>query len=95
MLLQANEHGANLVNIAQIFQRSGTVLVSFAETGIVDANDIVLKRIGYWPNGSEFEVYALTFHIGSDPSAGSTCCWLSSLFMWVRCLRASWMPRRR
>ena len=69
-VLQANEGGANLVNIAQIFQRSGTVLVSFAEAGIVEANDIVLKRIGYWPNGSEFEVYALTFYIGSDPVSG-------------------------
>ena len=69
-VLQANEGGADLVNIAQIFQRSGTVLVSFAEAGIAEANDIVLKRIGYWPNGSEFEVYALTFHIGSDPVSG-------------------------
>ena len=69
-VLVANEGGADLVNIAQIFQRSGTVLVSFAETGIVEAQDIVLKRIGYWPNGSEFEVYALTFHIGSDPISG-------------------------
>ena len=69
-VLQANESGADLVNIAQIFQRSGTVLVSFAETGIEAPTDIVLKRIGYWPNGNEFEVYALTFHIGSDPVSG-------------------------
>ena len=69
-VLQAGSNGADLVNIAQIFQRSGTVLVSFAETGIVEAQDIVLKRIGYWPNGSEFEIYALTFHIGSDPISG-------------------------
>ncbi len=69
-VLQANEAGLDLVNIAQIFQRSGTVLVSFAETGIETANDIVLKRIGYWPNGSEFEVYALTYYIGSDPLSG-------------------------
>ena len=69
-VLQANENGADLVNIAQIFQRSGTVLVSFAEAGIVKANDIALKSIGYWPDGSEFEVYALTFYIGSDPISG-------------------------
>lgn len=69
-LLQAKESGADLVNIAQIFQRSGSVLVSFAETGIEAASDIVLKQIGYWPNGSEFEVYALTFYIGSDPISG-------------------------
>ncbi len=69
-VVQANEDGADLVNIAQLFQRSGAVLVSFAETGIEEASDIVLKRIGYWPNGYEFEVYALTFHIGSDPISG-------------------------
>ena len=69
-VLQANANGGDLVNIAQIFQRSGTVLVSFAATGIEEPHDIVLKRIGYWPDGNEFEVYALTFHIGSDPVSG-------------------------
>ena len=69
-VLKANEKGEDLVNIAQIFQRSGTVLVSFAEAGIESAFDLVLKRVGYWPNGSEFEVFALTFHIGSDPISG-------------------------
>ncbi len=69
-LLIANQADADLVNIAQVFQRSGTVLVSFAETGIQTANDIVLKRIGFWDDDNEFEVYALTFHIGSDPVSG-------------------------
>ena len=69
-VLKANENGANLINIAQIFQRSGTVLVSFAEAGIESAFDLVLKRIGFWDNDNEFEVFALTFHIGSDPTSG-------------------------
>lgn len=69
-VLKANENGADLVNIAQFFQRSGTVLVSFAEAGIEAAHDIMLKTIGYWGNDNEFEVYALTFHIGSDPISG-------------------------
>ena len=69
-MLKANENGAGLVNIAQIFQRSGTVLVSFAEAGIESAFDLVLKRVGFWENDSEFEVFALTFHIGSDPTSG-------------------------
>lgn len=68
-LLIANQAGADLVNIAQVFQRSGTVLVSLAETGIQTAQDLVHKRIGYWHN-AEFEVYALTFAIGSDPTSG-------------------------
>ena len=68
--LIANEQGASLVNIAQIFQRSGTVLVSFAEAGIESMNDLALKTIGYWPNDSHHEVYATTFAMGSDPVSG-------------------------
>lgn len=68
--LIANEKGGDLVNIAQIFQRSGTVLVSLAEAGIESVYDLALKTVGYWPNGSEFEVYAATFVMGSDPVSG-------------------------
>ena len=68
--LIANKRGADLVNIAQIFQRSGTVLVSFAETGIESIADLVHKTVGYWPDGNEFEVYATTFVLGSDPISG-------------------------
>lgn len=68
--LKANDKGADLANIAQIFQRSGTVLVSFAETQIESLADLVHKTVGYWPNDSEFEVYATTFVMGSDPISG-------------------------
>ncbi len=68
--LIANEKGGDLVNIAQIFQRSGTVLVSFAETGIESLTDLVHQTVGYWPEGNEFEVYATTFVMGSDPYSG-------------------------
>ena len=68
--LIANEQGAELVNIAQIFQRSGTVLVSFAEAGIEQLSDLVFKTIGYWLNDSHHEVYAMTFVMGSDPTSG-------------------------
>lgn len=68
--LIARQNGVDLVNIAQIFQRSGSILVSFADSGIEAPNDIVHKTIGFWPNGNEHEVFALTFHIGSDPISG-------------------------
>lgn len=68
--LIANESGAGLVNIAQIFQRSGTVLVAFAETGIESLTDLVFREIGYWPDGNQFEIYAMTFVMGSDPVSG-------------------------
>ena len=66
----ANEKGGDLVNIAQIFQRSGTVLVSLADAGIETLSDLVHKTVGYWPDDSEFEVYAATFVMGSDPISG-------------------------
>lgn len=69
-VLIANEQGKRLVNIAQIFQRSGTVLVSFADAGIESPVNLVHKIVGYWPDGSEFEVYALTYLMGSDPISG-------------------------
>ncbi|MCY4018479.1 MAG: ABC transporter substrate-binding protein [Chloroflexi bacterium] len=68
--LKANQDGANLVNIAQVFQRSGTVLVSFAEAGIETAFDLPLHRIGVWVDDNAYEVQATTFHIGSDPTSG-------------------------
>lgn len=68
--LIANERGDSLVNIAQIFQRSGTVLVSLAEAGIESTSDLALKTVGYWPGGNEYEVYATTFVMGSDPFSG-------------------------
>lgn len=68
--LIANEEGAGLVNIAQIFQRGGTVLVSFADAGIESISDLALKTVGYWPGGNEYEVYATTFVMGSDPYSG-------------------------
>lgn len=68
--LIANDKGGDLVNIAQIFQRSGTVLVSLADAGIETLSDLVHKTVGYWPDDSEFEVYAATFVMGSDPISG-------------------------
>lgn len=68
--LIANEAGGDLVNIAQIFQRSGAVLVSLADAGIESISDLAHKTVGYWPNGNEFEIYATTFVMGSDPISG-------------------------
>ena len=57
-VLESNEAGANLVNVAQIFQRSGTMEVSFKETGINSVADLRGKRVGVWDFGNEHEVFA-------------------------------------
>ena len=56
--LQTREQGADIVNIAQIFQRSGTLQVSFKDAGITTPADFAGKNIGNWGFGNEYEVFA-------------------------------------
>lgn len=66
-VLQSNEQGVNLVNIAQIFQRSGTLQVSFVDTGIESVEDFAGMRIGTWGFGNEHEQFAAMRAVGIDP----------------------------
>ena len=65
--LQSREGGANLVNISQVFQRSGTLEVSFASKGINGVADLKGKRVGVWDFGNEHEVFAALRAEGIDP----------------------------
>jgi NitT/TauT family transport system substrate-binding protein len=66
-VLVAREEGADLVNIAQVFQRSGTVEVSWADSGITSPEDWAGKRVGAWGFGNEFEVVAAARQAGLEP----------------------------
>jgi NitT/TauT family transport system substrate-binding protein len=66
-VLQSNEQGVNLVNIGQIFQRSGTLQVSFVDTGIESVEDFAGMRIGTWGFGNEHEQFAAMRAVGIDP----------------------------
>jgi len=57
-VLEAREAGSDLVHLAQIFQRSATLSVTWADSGITDVSDWAGKRIGAWPFGNELEVLA-------------------------------------
>ncbi|MCI2956496.1 ABC transporter substrate-binding protein [Agromyces atrinae] len=57
-VLGSIEAGANLTNIAQIFQRSGTLQVSWADSGIDSVADFEGKKIGSWGFGNEWEIFA-------------------------------------
>lgn len=57
-VLEAREAGSDLVDIAQVFQRSGTLSVAWADSGITGPADFADKRIGVWDFGNEFEVTA-------------------------------------
>jgi NitT/TauT family transport system substrate-binding protein len=66
--LASREAGANIVDIAQIFQRSGTLQVSFKDKNITTAADFKGKKIGNWGFGNEFEIFAALTKAGLDPA---------------------------
>jgi NitT/TauT family transport system substrate-binding protein len=59
-VLEAREGtpASDLVNIAQVFQRSGTLSVSWKESNITKPEDFKGKKVGAWGFGNEFEVTA-------------------------------------
>ena len=56
--LVSREQGADIVNIAQVFERSGTLEVSFADSGIQTPADWAGKTVGNWGFGNEYELTA-------------------------------------
>jgi NitT/TauT family transport system substrate-binding protein len=65
-VLGSIEQGANLTDIAQIFQKSGTLQVSFADSGIDSVADFEGKKIGSWGFGNEWEIFAAMAAEGLD-----------------------------
>lgn len=66
-MLASREQGADLVNIGQIFQRSGTLQVAWADSGIESVADWEGKRVGTWGFGNEWEVFAALRKNGIEP----------------------------
>ena len=59
-VLEAREGtpASDLVDIAQVFQRSGTLSVSWKDSNITSPADFKGKKVGVWDFGNEFEVTA-------------------------------------
>jgi NitT/TauT family transport system substrate-binding protein len=70
--LASREQGAAITNISQVFQRSGTLQVSWADSGITGPADFAGKNIGNWGFGNEFELFAGMTAAGLDPGADVT-----------------------
>ena len=68
---RVREAGADLVNIAQVFQRSGTLEVSFKEKNITKPEDWKGKKVGTWGFGNEPELFAAMRKAGIDPAKAS------------------------
>jgi NitT/TauT family transport system substrate-binding protein len=81
VLLDQDPPQSDLVNIAQVFQRSGTRQVSWApgkgpepvSDQLIDApEDFAGKKIGGWPFGNELEVVAAGRKVGLEPNVDYT-----------------------
>jgi NitT/TauT family transport system substrate-binding protein len=66
-LLANRDQGNNLVNIAQVFARSGTTEVTFKKSGIDTFAKMRGKKFGVWIFGNEFEQRAALVKYGMDP----------------------------
>lgn len=71
-VLANREEGLNLTNIAQVFQRSGTLQVSFVDAGISSPSDLAGRNVGNWGFGNEFELFAGIASVGLDPQSDVT-----------------------
>jgi NitT/TauT family transport system substrate-binding protein len=65
-VLEAREAGSDLVDIAQVFQRSGTLSVAWADSGISGPADYAGKKVGVWDFGNEWEVIAAAKEAGLE-----------------------------
>lgn len=67
--LVPREEGVDVTNIAQVFQRSGTLQVSFADSDINSVADLEGTQVGNWGFGNEFELLAGLRRSGLDPES--------------------------
>jgi NitT/TauT family transport system substrate-binding protein len=67
--LVSNEAGAGIVNISQMFERSGTLEVSFKSTGITSVEDLAGRSVGNWGFGNEYELTAALSKFGVEDAS--------------------------
>jgi ABC-type amino acid transport substrate-binding protein len=71
-LFSNREQGNDLVNIAQMYTRSGTTEVAFKKSGIDTMAKMKGKKYGVWIFGNEFEQQAALVKAGLDPKKDVT-----------------------
>jgi NitT/TauT family transport system substrate-binding protein len=67
-LLSARDKGTDLVNIAQVFARSGMTQLTWKSSGITSIAKMRGKKVGNWLGGNQYELFAALTKNGMDPS---------------------------
>jgi NitT/TauT family transport system substrate-binding protein len=66
-LLAFRDKGNDLVNIAQVFTRSGMTEITWKDTGLDAITDLRGKKVGVWLGGNEHKLFAALTKNGIDP----------------------------
>jgi NitT/TauT family transport system substrate-binding protein len=66
-LLATRDQGQNIVNIAQVFTRSGMTEVTWKDSGLDQITDLKGKKVGVWLGGNEHKLFAALNENGLDP----------------------------
>jgi len=67
-LLSSRDKGSDLVNIAQVYTRSGMTELTWKDSGIDTIAKMRGKKVGNWLFGNEFELFAALVKNGMDPT---------------------------
>jgi NitT/TauT family transport system substrate-binding protein len=65
--LAFRDKGLPIIDIAQVYQSSGLLLISKKSANIANAADLKGKNVGVWYGGNEFEFLALMDKLHYDP----------------------------
>ena len=66
-LLASREKGAALVNVAQVFARSGMTQLTWRSSGINTIAKMKGKKVANWLGGNQYELFAALVKNGMDP----------------------------
>jgi NitT/TauT family transport system substrate-binding protein len=65
--LQSRQKGANITDVGQVFQKSGTLQISMKSKNITSVKDLKGKTVGDWGFGNEYELFAGMTKNGLNP----------------------------
>ncbi len=66
-LLATRDQGQGIVNIAQVFTRSGMTELTWKDSGLDEITDLRGKKVGVWLGGNEHKLFAALTKNGIDP----------------------------
>jgi NitT/TauT family transport system substrate-binding protein len=67
-LLAARDKGTQLVNIAQVFARSGMTQLTWKSSGITQVSQMKGKKVANWLGGNQWELFAALTKAGINPN---------------------------